>query len=295
MGQNGSDVARDAADIILMDDNFSSIVLGIEQGRVIFDNLKKTVAYTLAHLLPEIVPVLLDLALGFPAGLSSLQILSIDLCTELGPAISLAYEKAEKDIMNRPPRNPDKDKLVSTALLIYSYLIAGLLESVGAFLAYCAIFWQAGVGLGDLFMSEQTYWSQDAPVLCVGPPQKVVCLTAEQQVALITQARAAWYIALVMGQFFHLFMCKTRRASIWRHGLTSNTITIFGLCLEFCLVIIFVYVPGVQDIMGASAVSFEPWVIALAVGVALWVYGETNKKKCRDNKHTKWQRRLLAW
>ena len=105
MGINGSEVAREASDVILMDDNFASIVLGVEAGRQLFDNLKKTIAYTLAHLAPEIVPVLLTLALGFPPLLSSLQILSVDLLTELAPAISLAYEPKERDVMDQPPRN----------------------------------------------------------------------------------------------------------------------------------------------------------------------------------------------
>lgn len=135
MGKNGSEVAREAADIVLMEDTFSSIVLGIKQGRTIFDNLIKTIAYTLAHLLPEICPVLLNLALGLPTGLSSLQILSIDLGTELCPAISLAYEKPEEGVMDRPPRDPAKDRLVSKSLLIYSYLVAGVVEVAGCFLA----------------------------------------------------------------------------------------------------------------------------------------------------------------
>jgi sodium/potassium-transporting ATPase subunit alpha len=93
MGLNGSDVAREAADVVLMDDNFASIVTAIEQGRLVFDNLIKTIAYTLTHLWPEIFPVLLWLGVGMPKGLTSIQILSIDLGTELAPAISLAYEK----------------------------------------------------------------------------------------------------------------------------------------------------------------------------------------------------------
>merc|ERR1711879_653913 len=127
MGLNGSEVAKEAADIVLMDDNFASIVVGVEYGRLIFDNLKKTIAYTLSHLLPEILPVLLVLALGLPPGLTSLQILTIDLLTEMGPAISLSYEMQEADIMCKPPRNIKKDRLVSFPLVAYSYLEVGLL------------------------------------------------------------------------------------------------------------------------------------------------------------------------
>lgn len=92
MGISGSDVARDAADVILMDDDFSSIVVGVKEGRTIFDNLTKTIAYTVSHLIPEAVPVLLNLAFNYPLAMSSLMILVIDLGTELAPAVSLAYE-----------------------------------------------------------------------------------------------------------------------------------------------------------------------------------------------------------
>lgn len=138
MGMNGSEVAREAADVILTDDNFASIVLGVEQGRVLYDNLKKTITYTLTHLPPEILPIVLTLLFGFPAFLSSLQILSIDLLTELAPAISLAYEEKEADIMLQPPRNVKTDRLVSTPVLLYSYLIAGLCISAVASTLRCA-------------------------------------------------------------------------------------------------------------------------------------------------------------
>jgi len=101
MGIGGNDVAKEASDVIFMNDDFASIVAGIEQGRLLFDNLMKTIAYTLTHLIPEILPVLLNLALLMPAGLNSLLILAIDLGTELVPAISLAYEDMEADIMDR--------------------------------------------------------------------------------------------------------------------------------------------------------------------------------------------------
>ena len=89
---------------MLQDDNFASIVGSIEEGRLLFDNLKKTIAYTLTHLWPEVVPVILNLVFGFPLALTALQVLSIDLGTEMAPAISLAYEPAERDIMKKKPR-----------------------------------------------------------------------------------------------------------------------------------------------------------------------------------------------
>merc|ERR1719174_3464541 len=107
MGIAGSDVSKENADMILLDDNFASIVHGIEQGRLIFDNLKKSIAYTLTSNIPEITPFLALIVLRIPIPLETVMILCIDLGTDMLPAISLAYEKSESDIMMRKPRNKD--------------------------------------------------------------------------------------------------------------------------------------------------------------------------------------------
>merc|ERR1711916_176789 len=105
MGIAGSDVSKQAADMILLDDNFASIVVCVEEGRLIFDNLKKSIAYTLTSNIPEISPFLFFILFQIPLPLSTVLILCVDLGTDLIPAISLAYEKAEADIMKRKPRN----------------------------------------------------------------------------------------------------------------------------------------------------------------------------------------------
>ncbi len=118
MGIAGSDVSKQAADMILLDDNFASIVVGIEEGRLIFDNIKKSIDYTLTSNIPEITPFLLFIIANIPLPLGTVTILCIDLGTDMVPAISLAYEKAECDIMRRPPRNPYTDKLVGIIIHI---------------------------------------------------------------------------------------------------------------------------------------------------------------------------------
>lgn len=140
MGIAGNDVAKDAADVIIMDDNFASVVLGIREGRVLFDNLKKSITYTITHMTPEVFPILLNLSTAIPLGLNPLLLLTIDLMTELCPAISLAYEEPEADIMLRKPRNCQTDRLVSLPVILYSLLTAGVIETIACFCAYIYVF-----------------------------------------------------------------------------------------------------------------------------------------------------------
>lgn len=104
MGITGSDVSKDAADIVLLDDNFASIILGIQEGRKIFDNLKKTIVYLLTSNCTEIFPFIAFIVLGLPLPLSSFMMILICVGTDILPALSLAYEEAEMDIMVRKPR-----------------------------------------------------------------------------------------------------------------------------------------------------------------------------------------------
>jgi len=119
---SGSDVAKNAADMLLLDDNFSSIVNGVEEGRLIFDNLKKSIAYTLSSNIPEILPFIFFILFQVPLPLSTVLILCIDLGTDMIPAISFAYENPELDIMDRVPRNSKRDHLVNSKLICFAYL-----------------------------------------------------------------------------------------------------------------------------------------------------------------------------
>ena len=129
MGIAGSDVSKQAADMILLDDNFASIVTGVEEGRLIFDNLKKSIAYTLTSNIPEISPFLLFILADIPLPLGTVTILCIDLGTDMVPAISMAYEEAESDIMKRQPRNPFTDKLVNERLISMAYGQIGMIQA----------------------------------------------------------------------------------------------------------------------------------------------------------------------
>ncbi|TKR73650.1 hypothetical protein L596_020936 [Steinernema carpocapsae] len=272
MGITGSDVAKQAADIILMDDNFASIIKGIEEGRLLFDNLRKTIAYTLTHSMPEVVPICLNFLFGLPMAITALQILSIDLGTEITPAVSLAYENSESDIMKKPPRKRNI-RLVSFTLLFYSYIIAGGMVIVGCTLAYFFTYWFHGIHPLDLFFTSQDYFRYHP----VGNFTSNGNLYDEPtQLDIRNQAAAAYYMTMIMSQVYHVWQCKTRRTSIFTHGI-SNIVTIYAVIIEVCLVIIFVYVPGIRFIMGSSPPPYEVWFFSLGVGICLWIYNEMRK------------------
>merc|ERR1712123_475563 len=139
MGIAGSDVSKQAADMILLDDNFASIVTGVEEGRLIFDDFKKSIAYTLTSNIPEISPFLLFILADVPLPLGTVTILCIDLGTDMVPAISMAYEQAESDIMKRQPRNPFTDKLVNERLISMAYGQIGMIQASAGFFVYFVI------------------------------------------------------------------------------------------------------------------------------------------------------------
>jgi sodium/potassium-transporting ATPase subunit alpha len=145
------DVAKDAADMILLNDDFTSIVNGIEEGRLIFDNLKKSIAYTLSSNIPEIAPFLMFIIFQIPLPLSTVMILCVDLGTDMVPAISLAYEQPELDIMRRKPRNAQIDHLVNSRLISFSYLQIGVVQALAGFYTYFLVMLDYGFKPGFLF------------------------------------------------------------------------------------------------------------------------------------------------
>lgn len=150
MGKQGTDVARESAQIILLDDNFASIVSGIEEGRTVFENMKKFTSYVLVSNGPEILPYLLYIVLPVPLALNIIHILSIDLGTDLVPSMGLGQEPADPEVMKKPPRNPSQS-LLTKQLMLRSYCFLGLIEGIWAlFLFFYVLFsgdWHYGMPL----------------------------------------------------------------------------------------------------------------------------------------------------
>ena len=150
MGIAGTEVSKEAADMILLSDDFSAIVDGIEEGRLIFDNLKKSIAYTLSSNIPEISPFIMFIIIRMPLSLTTVLILCVDLGTDMIPAISLAYEQPESDIMLRPPRNAEVDRLVTDKLMCFSYLQIGIFQALAGFFTFFVVLNDYGWPMGKI-------------------------------------------------------------------------------------------------------------------------------------------------
>jgi len=148
MGIAGTEVSKEAADMILLSDDFSAIVDGIEEGRLIFDNLKKSIAYTLSSNIPEISPFILFIMIRMPLSLTTVLILCVDLGTDMIPAISLAYEQPESDIMLRPPRDAETDRLVTDKLIMFAYMQIGVFQALAGFYTFFVILNDYGFPIG---------------------------------------------------------------------------------------------------------------------------------------------------
>jgi sodium/potassium-transporting ATPase subunit alpha len=156
MGQTGSDIAKDAADLVLLTDDFSALVIGIEEGRRIFDNLKKCISYSMTVNIPCLIPFILLIFGRIPIPVNTILLLLVNIGTDMLPAISLAYERAELDIMTRKPRSRH-EHLVTRKLMTFCYLQMGEFESFGTWMIYFILMANFGFPMSQLFgMGLQT-------------------------------------------------------------------------------------------------------------------------------------------
>ncbi|XP_030827677.1 sodium/potassium-transporting ATPase subunit alpha-1 [Camarhynchus parvulus] len=279
MGIAGSDVSKQAADMILLDDNFASIVTGVEEGRLIFDNLKKSIAYTLTSNIPEITPFLIFIIANIPLPLGTVTILCIDLGTDMVPAISLAYEQAESDIMKRQPRNPKTDKLVNERLISMAYGQIGMIQALGGFFTYFVImaengFWPSGL-LG-LRVQWDDRWINDVE------DSYGQQWTYEQRKIVEFTCHTAFFVSIVVVQWADLIICKTRRNSVFQQGM-KNKILIFGLFEETALAAFLSYCPGMDVALRMYPLKPTWWFCAFPYSLLIFVYDEVRKLIIRRN------------
>lgn len=235
MGKGGTDVAREAADVVLLQDSFSSIVHGIEWGRAIFDNVRKFLIYIFAHLTPEAIPYVLYSFLPIPVPLTIMQILAIDLGTETIPALALGAEKPEPHIMERPPR-PPQERLLNFSVLARGYLFLGI---INAFVVLFAFFWTL----------RQGGWEWGT-VLPLSDP-------------LARKAATMTFAGIVMMQVGNVFACRTEETSLFRIGVLGNRLIIWGVLFELVFTCLLIYIPACQPLFGTAPLGWRDWLLFL--------------------------------
>jgi sodium/potassium-transporting ATPase subunit alpha len=253
MGETGTDVAREAADMVLMDDNFATIVSAIEEGRVVYGNIRRFVGYVLTSNVPEMLPYVAFVLLGIPLPLSVLLILAVDLGTDMAPAIALATEVAETDVMKLSPR-PRTERLLSTRLLVSSYLVFGLVESAAGFAAYLWVLigggWKWGVvlGPGDL---------------------------------LYGQAIAAFFAAVVICQVANVLIWRTTRESVITKGILRNHAVVLGVAVELSLLVLVVETDIGHAIFGTASLPAAAWLVPVPFALGMFGLSECLKATAR--------------
>merc|ERR1711953_1528485 len=279
MGIAGSDVSKQAADMILLDDNFASIVTGVEEGRLIFDNLKKSIAYTLTSNIPEISPFLLFILADIPLPLGTVTILCIDLGTDMVPAISMAYEHAESDIMKRKPRNPFTDKLVNERLISMAYGQIGMTQASAGFFVYFVIMAENGFWPSRLFGIRRSWDSSAVNDLEDSYGQE---WTFADRKILEYTCHTAFFVSIVIVQWADLIICKTRRNSVFQQGMKNHFLN-FGLIFETCLAAFLSYCPGMDKGLRMYPLKLTWWFPALPFSATIFIYDEVRKFLLRRN------------
>ena len=248
MGVSGTDVAREAATMVLTDDNFATVVAAVAAGRRVYDNIRKFILYIFAHATPEVVPFLVFALSGgaVPLPLTVLQILAIDLGTEVLPALALGREPAEPGLMQRPPR-PRSEGVIRRSLLYRAWVFLGLVEAALVLAGFFWVLLRAGWTPGDDTGS--------------GTPLHDDYL----------RATTMTFAGIVACQVGTALAARTERASLRSVGFFTNPMLLWGIAVEILFCGAVVYVPLLQDVFGTSALG--PSELALLAGFPFVVWG----------------------
>lgn len=249
MGIAGTDVAKEAADMILTDDNFASIVNAVEEGRAVYDNIRRFVTYIFTSNIPELVPFLLFVMFHIPLPLTVMQILAIDLGTDMIPALALGTEAPEPGIMARPPR-PSNERLLNFKVLARAYLFLGPIQAAAAMSAFYFRYFQAGWSPGDVMAAS-------------GP--------------VYVQATTMTHAAVVMTQIGNGFAQRTTRESIFKVGLLTNRFLIWGIIVEAIVINILIYVQPFQRVFEHGPLNGADWLYLVALIPTLLIADEIRK------------------
>jgi P-type Ca2+ transporter type 2C len=257
MGIAGTDVAKEAADMILTDDNFASIVSAIEEGRAVFDNIRRFITYILASNIPEAIPFITMVLFKIPLPLTVMQILAVDLGTDMLPALALGTEPPEPGIMNRPPR-PRNERLLNFKVLVKAYFFLGPIEALMGLLGYFYLYSSRGYSfemLRQIGANTKSYIND----------------------IIYLQATTMSLAAIIMTQIGNAFACKTNFESVFKVGFFKNKLLLWGILTEVALVNILIYVPHLNKAFNNAPIGITDWLILIAFIPSVLIAEELRK------------------
>jgi len=249
MGRDGTDVAREAADMVLLDDNFASIVAAIEEGRAVFANMRKFLTYVLSSNIAELVPYLAFVLFKIPLPLTIIQILAIDLGTDLVPALALGAERPDPGTMKLPPRSRH-ERLLNGALVARAYGFLGLIQAVTGMAAYFFVLRGGGWHYGELLAPRDP---------------------------LYLQATTAFLSAIVVTQIANVFICRSALGSVFCTGLLTNKLILVGIAMEITLILLIDYTPWGNAVFGTAPLALAVWFFIIPFAFLLLALEELRK------------------
>jgi sodium/potassium-transporting ATPase subunit alpha len=259
MGISGTDVAKEASDMILLDDNFATIVNAIEEGRTVYENIKKFITYIFASNIPEAVPYIAYILLRIPLPLTIIQILAVDLGTDMLPALALGAESPAPGIMKQPPRKLRK-RLLDLSLIFRSYLFLGPMEAIACMFGFFWVLHYGGWIWGAILHTNDM---------------------------LYLQATTACLTAIVITQIGNVFACRSLKDSIFSIGFLSNKLIFAAIMAEVLLQLFIVYHPYGNKIFGTAPINLGVWLILIPFSIVLLLAEELRKFYVRRYKYIK--------
>ena len=256
MGIAGTDVAKEASDMILLDDNFATIVNAVEEGRTVYENIKKFITYIFASNIPEAVPYLAYMLLNIPLPLTIIQILAVDLGTDMLPALALGAERPTPGIMKQPPRKRS-ERLLSLSLMARAYLFLGPLEAVACMFGFFWVLFAGGWTWGTVLPASDLLYREAT----------TACLTA-----------------IVIAQVANVFACRSLRESLFDVGFFTNRLVFAAIAVELLLQAFIVYHPLGHRIFATAPLPFRVWLVLIPFALALFFAEEMRKLVVRRMK-----------
>jgi magnesium-transporting ATPase (P-type) len=248
MGVSGTDVAREASDMVLLDDSFASVVKAVESGRAIYDNLRKFIVYVFSHNWAELVPYVLYALLGLPLPLLVVQILAIDLGIDVIPSLALSREPLEAGIMYEPPRSI-KERLFSKKVILRS-LYLGLIIAAGAMYGCLSVWSSGGWHLG---------------------------MQLDPNSLIYIKGTTMTFAGIVVAQVGNVLACRTNKVSIFKTSLKSNKWILLGIASQISILSIILYVPLMQRLFGTTALSLIDWAFLVTLACVVIFVEEIRK------------------